>query len=47
MEQVGFKLEKLYKLRLQQESFWRILYKKKYSDVPEIRHEYILVCRKP
>ena len=47
LERVGFKLTKLFKLRLKQESFWRILYKKKYPNVPEIKHEYILVCRKP
>ncbi len=47
MYSVGFVLEKLYKLRLQNVSFWRILYQKKYPEVPRICHEYILVCRKP
>jgi len=47
MRSVGFVLEKLYKLRLQSVSFWRVLYQKKYPEVPRIRHEYILVCRKP
>jgi len=46
LEKVGFKLEKLFKLRLQQESFWRLLYYKKHPDVPKIAHEYVLVCRK-
>ena len=46
MRRAGFKLEKLYKLRLKQESFWRILYYRKYPNVPRIAHEYILVCRK-
>jgi DNA modification methylase len=46
MSKVGFKLEKLYKLRLQSQSFWRILYYKKNPNVPRIAHEYILICRK-
>ena len=47
MEKVGFHLARLYKLRLKQQSFWRINYYKKYSDVPVIVHEYVLVCQKP
>ena len=47
LEKVGFKLSKVYKLRLKQDSFWRILYKQKYPDVPHIKHEYVLVCQKP
>jgi DNA modification methylase len=46
MSMVGFKLEKLYKLRLKNFSFWRVLYMKKYPEVPRISHEYVLVCRK-
>jgi len=46
MERVGFRLEKLYKLKLRNMSFWRILYYKKYPDVPRIAHEYVIVCRK-
>jgi len=46
LEKVGFKLAKLYKLRLKNPSFWRILYTKKYPEVPEIKHEYVLVCQK-
>jgi len=46
LEKVGFKLAKLYKLRLKNPSFWRILYTKKYPGVPEIKHEYVLVCPK-
>jgi len=46
LSKCGFLLEKLYKLRLKQQSFWRILYAKKHPDVPEIKHEYVLVCRK-
>lgn len=45
MEKAGFKLEKLFKLRLKNTSFWRTLYRKKYPDVPKINHEYILICR--
>ncbi|MEM3760152.1 MAG: DNA methyltransferase [Candidatus Bathyarchaeia archaeon] len=46
MMRVGFRLAKLYKLRLKQQSFWRILLYKKHSDVPVIAHEYVLVCQK-
>jgi DNA modification methylase len=46
MTKVGFRLRKLYKLRLRQESFWRILYRKKHPEVPRIAHEYVLVCQK-
>jgi hypothetical protein len=46
LKKAGFKLVKLFKLRLKQESFWRILYSKKFPDVPKIKHEYVLVCQK-
>lgn len=46
MQRVGFKLIKLYKLKLKQKSFWRIIYYKKYPQVPRLRHEYVLVCMK-
>ena len=47
MQTCGFKLTRLFKLRLEQQSFWRILYMKKNPLVPQIWHEYILVCEKP
>jgi DNA modification methylase len=47
MARVGFTLEALYKLRLEQLSFWKILYYRKNPDVPRILHEYVLVCNKP
>jgi DNA modification methylase len=47
MSRVGFTLEALYKLRLEQQSFWKVLYYRKNPDVPRIMHEYVLVCRKP
>jgi DNA modification methylase len=47
MERAGFKLEKLYKFRLPTKSFWRVLYYKKYPEVPEIAHEYVIVAMKP
>jgi DNA modification methylase len=47
LSRCGFILEKLYKLRLKQQSFWRILIYKKHPELPRIMHEYILVCRKP
>lgn len=46
LEKVGFKLAKLFKLRLKNPSFWRILYRKKYPNVPKISHEYILIASK-
>jgi DNA modification methylase len=46
MNRVGFVLEKLYKLRLRQMSFWRTLMYKKHPDLPRLNHEWILVCRK-
>jgi hypothetical protein len=46
MERVGFTFEKLYKLRLRTMSFWRILYYKKYPDIPKIAHEYVIVMKK-
>ena len=47
MQTCGFQLTKLFKLRLEQQSFWRILYMRKNPLVPQIWHEYILVCEKP
>jgi hypothetical protein len=46
MAKVGFKLEKLYKLRLKQQSFWRIHQYRKFPDIERICHEYIIVARK-
>ena len=47
LKKAGFQLIKLYKLRLKQHSFWRVLYYKKHKGVPIIAHEYVLVCQKP
>jgi predicted RNA methylase len=46
MRLCGFELEKLYKLRLKNQSFWRILFYRKHPRVPRIAHEYVLICRK-
>jgi len=46
MQKAGFKLEKVLKLRLKQESFWRILYHRRFPEVPKIKHEYIIIARK-
>jgi DNA modification methylase len=46
MLKAGFTLEKLYKLRLKQQSFWRRLYHRKNPEVPVIAHEYVIVARK-
>jgi hypothetical protein len=47
MAKVGFTLEKLYKLRLKQQSFWRILQYKNNPDLERICHEYVIVAKKP
>jgi DNA modification methylase len=47
MKKVGFTLEKLYKLRLKTQSFWRILYHRRFPTAPKIAHEYVLVMQKP
>ncbi|MEM2365692.1 MAG: DNA methyltransferase [Nitrososphaerota archaeon] len=46
MQKVGFRLEKLYKLRLKKLSFWRVIFYKKHSDVPKIAHEYVIIASK-
>ena len=46
MRRCGFVLERLYKLRLKHLSFWRILAYKKNPNIPQIRHEYVLVMEK-
>jgi len=45
-KQIRFELEEVLKFRLPGQSFWRILYHEKYSEVPRIAHEYILIFRK-
>jgi len=47
MAKAGFTLEKLYKLRLKTQSFWRILQYKKEPTLERIRHEYVIVAKKP
>jgi len=46
LQKCGFQLIKSYKLRLDQQSFWRILYMQKNPEVPQIWHEYVLVVLK-
>lgn len=45
LDRAGFRLVRLLKLRLEQESFWRVIYHQKYN-APKIAHEYILVLQK-
>jgi len=45
-EQVGFVLEDWHERKLTQQSFWRVIYKKKYPDAPTIDTEDILVFKK-
>jgi len=46
LQKIGFKLAGLYKLRLKTRSFWRILYERKFPEVPTIRHEYVIIAKK-
>jgi len=45
-EHVGFKLKERWYRQLKEESFWRVLYRKKFPTVPRIRYEHILVFEK-
>lgn len=45
LEKCGFKLIKILKLKLQTQSFWRILYQQKYPNVQRINHEYVIVVK--
>jgi len=45
-EAVGFTLNDRWYFKLPTRSFWRILYHKKYPDVPEIEYEDVLVFEK-
>ena len=47
LSRAGFELELAYKLLLKRLSFWRLQYYRKYPEVPMVKHEYVLVCRKP
>jgi tRNA G10 N-methylase Trm11 len=43
---VGFTLEKAHKWRIERPSFWRVLYSKRFPEVPQVAHEYVVVVRK-
>jgi len=45
-EKAGFQLVERWYSQLKQQSFWRIIYMKKYPSVPKIRYEHILVFQK-
>jgi len=45
-EKAGFQLVERWYSQLKQQSFWRIIYAKKYPSVPKIRYEHILVFQK-
>jgi len=47
LQRCGFTLEKLYKMRVMNKSFWRIIYSRKHPEVQEIAHEYVIIVRKP
>ena len=46
-EQAGFTFVEQHYRELPAQSFWRIIYKQKYPDAPEIKYEDVLVFRKP
>lgn len=46
LEKAGFKLYRVFKLRLRTLSFWRILYRRRYPEVEKINHEYVLIVEK-
>lgn len=45
-EQAGFKFKERLARKLMQQSFWRVIYMKKYPDAPKIEYEDILVFEK-
>ena len=45
-EAAGFALKERWYFKLPQKSFWRVLYHKKYPEVPEVEYEDILIFRK-
>lgn len=47
LKEADFEMVNVYKLRLMRQSFWTRLYEKKHPQVSKIRHEYVLVVRRP
>ncbi|GAJ07824.1 unnamed protein product, partial [marine sediment metagenome] len=45
-EAAGFRLSDRWYFRLPTRSFWRILYRRKYPDVPEVEYEDVLIFKK-
>jgi len=45
-EQAGFSFVERHERKLPSQSFWRVIYKQKYPDAPEIKHEDVLVFSK-
>ena len=41
--QAGFKFKERHYRELPAQSFWRVIYKQKYPDAPEIKYEDVLV----
>lgn len=46
-EKAGFVFVEELHRKLTTQSFWRVIYKQKYPDAPEIKTEYILIFRRP
>jgi DNA modification methylase len=47
LKEAGFEFANIYKLKLSKLSLWTNMYEKKYPYVPKIRHDYVIVVRKP
>ncbi|RLF08489.1 MAG: hypothetical protein DRJ60_00060 [Thermoprotei archaeon] len=43
LRKVGFKIIEVLKYKLKRQSFWRILYYRRFPSVPRINHEYVIV----
>jgi DNA modification methylase len=44
--EIGFEIVNIYRLKLMRQSFWTLLYEKKFPCVSRIRDEYVLIVRK-
>jgi len=47
LKEASFEFAKVYKLKLVKLSLWTRMYEKKYPKVSKIRHDYVIVVRKP
>jgi len=47
LKEAGFEFVNVYKLKLARLSLWTHLYERKYPNVSRIRHDYVVIVRKP